>query len=261
VRRLALIAFAAASLAGCGGSNGSSVVSETTRNLGKIHSGVLDMKLTVTPHGGGRPFGFEIKGPFSLRPGKLPLARVAYTQVANGRSGTATFVSDGKRAWVLSSLGTRQLTATQAAPLMSAARAFGSPGGGLSTFDVGAWIDHAKVSDGKLVHGAPTDEVTGDLDVVAAANGLMGFAALAGRDATRIEGADAARLRKAVRSSSVDVLTGKDDRLLRRMTLSADLGFDVPAALKRALGTNVGAKIDFLLAVTDPNAPVVVHGP
>jgi hypothetical protein len=111
------------------------------------------------------------------------------------------------------------------------------------------------------VHGAPTDEVTGDLDVVAAANGLMGFAALAGRDATRIEGADAARLRKAVRSSSVDVLTGKDDRLLRRMTLSADLGFDVPAALKRALGTNVGAKIDFLLAVTDPNAPVVVHGP
>jgi hypothetical protein len=261
VRRLALIALAAASLAGCGGSSAGSVVSETTSNLGKIHSGVLDLKLMITPHGGGQPFGFELKGPFSLRPGKLPIARVAYTQTANGTSGTATFVSDGTRAWVISSTGTRPLTAAQAAPFIGATHALGGSGGGLSGFDVGAWVKDAKISDGGTAAGAQTDEITGDLDVVAAANGLMGFAALAGRNATQIEGADATRLRDAVKSSSVDVLTGKDDRLLRRMTLSADLGFDVPASLKNALGTNVGAKIDFLIAVTDPNKPVVVHGP
>jgi hypothetical protein len=261
VKRLALIALAAASLTGCGGSSAGSVVSETTSNLGKIHSGVLDLKLMITPHGGGQPFGFELKGPFSLRPGKLPVARVAYTQTANGTSGTATFVSDGTRAWVVSSAGTRPLTAAQAAPLMGATQALGGSGGGLSGFDVGAWVNHAKVSDGGAVGGAQTDEITGDLDVVAAANGLMGFAALAGRNATQIAGADATRLRDAVKSSSVDVFTGKDDRLLRRMALSADLGFDVPAGLKNALGTNVGAKIDFLLAVTDPNKPVVVHRP
>jgi hypothetical protein len=41
--------------------------------------------------------------------------------------------------------------------------------------------------------------------------------------------------------------------------ITGDLG--VPAALENALGTNVGAQIDFLLAVTDPNKPVVVHAP
>jgi hypothetical protein len=262
VKRLALIALAAAALAGCGsGSNAGSIVSETTDNLGKIHSGVLDLKLMVTPHGGGEPFGFELKGPFSLRPGKLPVARVAYTQTANGTSGTATFVSDGTRAWVVSPAGTRPLTAAQAAPLVGATQALGGSSGGLSGFDVGAWVKHATVSDGGTAGGAATDEITGDLDVVAAANGLMGFAALAGRNATEIAGADATRLRDAVHSSSVKVLTGKDDRLLRRMSMSADLGFDVPAGLKNALGTNVGAKIDFLLAVTDPNTPVVVKAP
>jgi hypothetical protein len=261
VKRLAVIALAAAGLAGCGGSTGGSLVSQTTNNLAKIHSGVLDLKLMVTPHGKGKPFGFELKGPFLLRPGKLPIARVAYTQTANGTSATATFVSDGKRAWIVSKGGTRALTATQASPLEGATQALGGSGGGLSGFDLAAWLKNPKVSDGGTAGGASADRITGDLDVVAAANGLMGFAALAGRNASQIAGADATRLRDAVRSSSVDVLTGKDDHLLRRVALSADLGFDVPAALKNALGTNVGAKIDFLLAVTDPNKPVVVHAP
>jgi hypothetical protein len=241
--------------AGCG-SSGKSTVSETTKNLAKIHSGVLDLKLLVTPRSGD-PFGFELKGPFSLRPGKLPVARIAYTQTANGQSATATFVSDGASAWVLSNGRTMPLSEEQAASLRTSAAVLGGSGGGLSTFDVGAWIDDPEVSEG----GASTDRVTGVLDVVAAANGLMGLAELAGRDGAQIEGADADRLREATRSSSVHLLTGKDDRLLRRLVLSADLGFDVPQSLKQALGTTVGAKIEFLLAVARPNSPVKVKGP
>jgi hypothetical protein len=259
VTRLASFAFALAAAlaaAGCGGTNATSTVSETTKNLAKIHSGVLDLKLLVTPRSG-EPFGFELKGPFSLRPGKLPVARVAYIQTANGRSARATFVSDGNRAWVISNGRTAELSAEQAGSLRTSTQALGSSGGGLSTFDVGAWIDEPKASGGV---GA-TDRVTGRLDVVAAANGLMGLAALAGRNGTQIEGADADRLRQATRASSVELLTGKDDRLLRRLRLSADLGFDVPHTLKQALGTTVGAKIDFLLAVDRPNTPVRVKGP
>jgi len=264
VRRLGLIGAACAlalATAGCGGTSAGSVVSETSKNLAKIHSGVLDLKLMVTPRGGGQPFGFELRGPFSIRPGKLPVARVAYTQTANGHSATATFVSDGTRAWVVSSGGTKPLSAAQAVALRGSAQVLGGGGGGLSSFDVGAWLRQPKLSDGGTVGGAPTDRITGQLDVVSAANGLMGFAALAGRNATQIAGADATRLRDATRSSSVAVLTGKKDRLLRRLSLSADLGFAVPAALKAALGTTVGAKVDFLLAVDKPNEPVVVHGP
>jgi hypothetical protein len=253
-------AVVALSASGCGGSSAVSLVSQTTRNLEKIQSGVLDLKLMITPHGG-EPFGFELKGPFSLRPGKLPIARVAYTQTANGKSASATLVSDGVHAWVVSRTGTRSLTAAQAAPLQGATKVLSGPSGGLSGFDVGAWLKHPTVSDGGTVGGAATERIKGDLDVVAAANGLMGFAALAGRNAAEIIGTDATRLQDAVRASSVHVLTGKDDRLLRRLVMSADLGFDVPATLKNALGTSVGAKIDFLLAVERPNSAVVVHGP
>lgn len=257
--RLAAIALALAAAlaaAGCGGPSAKSTVADTTKNLAKIHSGVLDLELLVTPRSGD-PFGFALKGPFSLRPGKLPVARVAYTQTANGQSATATFVSDGARAWVVASGRTTELSAQQAASLRTSTKALGGSGGGLSSFDVASWIRDPKVADG----GNSTDRVTGTLDVVSAANGLMGLAALAGRSGTPIEGKDADRLRSATQDSRVELLTGKDDRLLRRLELSADLGFDVPQTLKNTLGTSVGAKIDFVLAVGRPNTPVTVKGP
>lgn len=256
MKRIAGVVLACAALltaAGCGGSSAASAVSETTDNLAKIRSGVLDLKLLVTPRSGDA-FGFELKGPFSLRPGKLPVARIEYTQTANGRSATATFVSDGARAWVVANGTTTELSEQQAASLTTLG---GNRDRGLAQFEVGRWLRDPQVAD----EGDSTERITGTLDVVAAANDLMGLAALAGRDSTRIEGADADRLREATRDSSVEVVTGKDDRLLRRLALSADLGFDVPQSLEHTLGTTVGAKIEFLLAVDRPNTPVQVRGP
>jgi hypothetical protein len=259
VRRLAPIGIVAALAlvaAGCGGSGASGVASQTSQNLAKIRSGILDLRLIVTPKGSGRPFGFELKGPFSLRPGKLPLARVAYTQIANGHSATATLVSDGTHAWAVSGGSTAPLSAAQTALLMAAAPSGKS--GGILGFDVGKWVQHPSLSDGGAVGGAPTDEIRGGLDVVAAANDLL---ALTGRATRPITGDDAKRLQQATRSSSVDLFTGKKDRLLRRLTLSADLGFDVPPQLRAALGNIVGAKVQFLLAVTNPNGHVTVKAP
>jgi hypothetical protein len=243
---LPFLALVALTAAGCGGS---SVASQTGRNVSKIHSGVLDLKLLVTPHGGGKPFGFELRGPFALREGKLPIARIALTQMANGSSATATFVSDGAHAWVVTDKTTRELPAAQAKGL--------SFGGGFTGMNIGSWIEDAKVSDA----GAGVDRVTGRLDVVAAANGLNGVAALAGRSLPKLAGDDAKRLQEATKSSNVVLLTGKDDRILRSLAVAADLGFDAPAALKRALGADVGARIEFRLAVARPNSRVVVHGP
>jgi hypothetical protein len=247
VTRLAAVAaLLALAAAGCGGSR--SVAAETGDNVAKIHSGVLDLRLLVTPHGG-RPFGFELRGPFSLRTGALPVARLAYTQIANGTSASATFLSDGRRAWIRSANGTSRLSPAQARSL-----GFGRAFTGL---DLGSWIRDARVSDA----GAGLDRVTGTLDVVAAANGLNGVASLAGRDVPRLAGSDAERLRAATRSSRVVLLTTKRDRLLRRLDVAADLGFDVPQSLRAALGSDVGATVDFHLAVARPNARVVVRAP
>jgi len=243
---LPVLALAALAAAGCGG--GGNVAAQTGRNVAKIHSGVLDLRLLVTPHGG-TPFGFELRGPFALREGKLPLARLALTQTANGTSATATLVSDGRHAWIVSTAGTRQLSAAQARGL--------SFRGGFTGLDVGSWIRDQRVTDA----GGGLDRVTGRLDVVAAANGLDGIAALAGRRMPALRGDDAARLTKATRSSSVVLLTGKHDRLLRSLDVAADLGFEVPRALRRALGSSVGARVEFRLAVARPNSRVVVRAP
>jgi hypothetical protein len=64
-----------------------------------------------------------------------------------------------------------------------------------------------------------------------------------------------------VQSSSFDVWTGKQNHLLRRMLLKADLGFNVPPSLRRVLGDVVGAKIDFELSVAHPNQAVSVPPP
>ena len=234
-------------LAGCGGSG--DLVSQTGANVSKITSGVLDLRLLVHPHGGGSPFGFELKGPFALGSGGLPVARIVYTQTANGRSATATFVSNGRKAWIVSTAGTRQLSAAQTRGL-----AFGSTFSGL---DLGSWIKNERASAGP----PGLERVTGTLDVVAAANGLRGIAGLSGRNVPEISGSDADRLRSATRSSSIVLLTTKAGHLLRRLAVSADLGFAVPASLKRALGSSVGARVDFLLAITRPNSHVVVSGP
>jgi hypothetical protein len=248
VRRLVPLLLLAA-LAGCGGSG--NVVSQTGSNVSKIKSGVLDLKLMVQPHGGGSPFGFELKGPFALRTGGegLPVARIAYTQTANGQSSTATFLSNGKQAWIVSDAGTRKLTSTEARGV--------SFGGGFSGLDIGSWIKDAKTSPGP----PGLERVTGTLDVVAAANGLRGVAGLSGRNVPEISGDDATRLRDATKSSSVVLLTTKNEHLLRRLVVTADLGFAVPSSLKQALGSDVGARVDFLLAITRPNSHVVVSGP
>jgi hypothetical protein len=264
VRRLAAL-LGVVVLAGCGDGSGDAnrILSQTAANLGKIRSGELTLRLVVLPRTGtkGR-IGFELGGPFALRRGSLPVARIAYTQIAGDREGTATFVSTGGRAYAVTHGKAYELPASATEQIRSAAAGLGGGGtGGLGSFHVESWFDHPKVLGHEEVGGAQTDHVTADLDVVAAANGLLDLVRQLGRDVPRIEGQQAKQLRDAVESSSIDVWSGKRDRLLRRLVLTADLGLDVPESLRRALGEVVGAKIEFELAVSHPNQPVHVVAP
>jgi hypothetical protein len=262
VKRLAALVGAVV-LAGCGGGgDANEVLSRTAASLGKIHSGDLTLRLVVSPREGtkGR-IGFELRGPFALRPGSLPAARIAYTQIAGAEEATATFLSTGTNAYVLVTGKAYELPAAATEQVRSAAVGLGGSGSGLGSFHVESWFDDPEVEGGGEVGGADTDHVTADLDVVAAANGLLELVRQLGRDSPRIEGQQAEQLGDAVKSSSIDVWTGKQDRLLRRLLLKAELGFDVPESLRRALGDVVGAKIDFELAVSNPNRPVSVAPP
>jgi hypothetical protein len=117
------------------------------------------------------------------------------------------------------------------------------------------------VTEAGQIDGDPTTRVSGDLDVVAVANGLLDLLRQLGRAAPTIEGDQAKQLEKAVKSSSFDLWSRRNDHFLRRLLLKADLGLDVPQSLRRVLGDVVGAKLDFELALSNPNKPVSVAPP
>lgn len=256
IRRAALLLAGVALLPGCGGGpSADDVLAKTAARVGRIQSGTLDLRLVLTPRGKSAKgdIGFTLHGPFSIRPGRLPVLRVSYTQLAAGRRATVRVVSDGRDAYVESGGRRIALSQDQKDELRSATTQVGGAGG-LAQVPLDDWIEDPKVSDGGTVGGGETDRVTADLDVPNAANGLLDLLRAFGRDVPRIEGRSAGRLRDSVRSSSFDLWTGKRDRLLRRLRIQADLGFDVPQELRRALGSLVGAKFEFELAVTNPKA-------
>lgn len=252
----------AALLAGCGGGDrANQVMSDAAGSLGKLRSGNLTLRLIVAPREGtkGR-IGFELRGPFALRPGGLPVAKVVYTQIAGAHQGTATFISTGAKAYAEVNGKAYELPASSTNALRQAA---GGPGGS-STFAelrIDNWVKHPAVTDDRQVGGAQTTRVTGDLDIVATANGLLDLVRQLGRAAPTIEGHQAKQLENAVKTSSFELWSGRDDHILRRLLLKADLGLDVPPSLRRVLGEVVGARLDFELAISDPNKPVSVAPP
>jgi len=241
---------ALASGCGGGGSNAKDALSKTAANLGKIRSGTLHVQLLVTPTGKslGGATGFLIDGPFELSSGKrYPEAAISYTQLAAGKRATVRVISTGTGGVVIAGGKAHPLAPAQLEELRAAA----APGGGVGRVVLDRWLRNPNLSDGGEVGGASTDRVRADLDVVQAANGLLALAP--GTHARRLEGANANRLAKAVRSARFELYTGKKDRLLRRATIDVDFALDVPPALRKALGSLVGARIHFVLAVDRPN--------
>jgi hypothetical protein len=256
-----LAALLAVALTGCGGSSGpSGVLQETSDNLGDIRSGDLTLRLLV--EGGGKQAGFELKGRFALADqGELPVAELDYTQIAGEHEETITLISTGEKAFVAIGDDVYELPERQTANLRSAGGEV-SGDSGLGTLEIGGWLIEPRVSDGGEVGGAETDRIQANLDVVRAANDILALVAgLDGSKATRLEGRNAEQLRAATKSATIDVYTGKDDRLLRRLVIDARLGASVPAKLRERLGDLSKARLTFELGIADPNGDVEVEEP
>jgi hypothetical protein len=252
VRLTAPLVAALILLAGCGGSSvdAQPVLSQTAVKLGELRSGELSFKLLVDPRDGDE-FGYEISGPFELAKEGLPKLDVEYTQIANGKRATVRLISTGEKAYVEVNGKAYELGPEQQEQLRSAGR---EVSGGLTSLDVSSWV-----VDPKGERDGDVDRVTGELDVVAVINGLGDVARGLGKPLPRLDADDAERLREAAKDTRFELESGHDDHLLRHLLFEADLGFDVPEDLRKALGDVVGAKITFQLDVDKPNEPVSVE--
>jgi hypothetical protein len=259
VRRSLPLVVGALLLSGCGGDDvdANGVLSQTAANLPKIKSAEsLRLKLLVEPRDG-EPFGFELDGPIRLcdnRP--LPRLDVAYTQIANGGEATVRLISTGEDGYVEVGGTAYELDDEGEAELHSACEELGG-GGGLTKLRVDDWV-----SDPDGSRDGDVDRVTGELDVIAVVNDLVDVArAFGGSSLSRLDRDDAERIQEAVEESRFELESGHEDRLLRRLFLEAELGFDVREELRQALGDAVGGTVTFELELERPNAQIEVRPP
>ena len=254
--RIALpLLCAAALLAGCAGGDGEAgpALQETAANLSTIESGILSVSVRIDPKEG-EEFGYEIEGPIRLaEEGKQPLADVQYRQFANGNEETVRLVlSEDGSGWIERDGDRIDLGQEQLDELRASGSLLGQ--GGLETLEFEQWIVDPELSDGP----DGTDKVTGDLDVAAAMNGLAALSGLLEQD-VRLERADRDQVAEAVEESSFELLTGEEDRLLRRLALAFTFDREVPEDLREALGEqSVGASFSFELGLDKVNEPVQI---
>lgn len=250
-------------LAGCGGSDAADALDETTSKLGDIESGRLTLKVSVEPDAGDAALGFELEGPFELaNPGQLPRADMRYTQVAGLNRGEVGFVSSGSAAWVEVDGQAYELSPDQIERLKAGE---GEGGGPLAELEVSSWTRDAELAPGAAAGGGATERVTGRVDVAAAINDLLAVLEEAGAS-DEVEGldqladGDVAQVNDAVRSTSLELTTGKQDRLLRRLRLRIDFALR-PRQLPSGLGRLSGAKVTLDLRIGGPNDPIEIEEP
>jgi hypothetical protein len=257
MRRLLFgLAAVALILSGCGnGESAQKVLSETSANLGKIKSGDLALELLFSAKGGQRA-GFSLEGPFALHSGALPEGQLDYSQIAGAHTASQTFIMTGGKAYV------RVRGQTFELPPATTAQISGTLGtsGGLGVIDLSSWVRNPKLSDGGEVGGADTDKITADLNVPAAVSGLLAAASQFGGTSPlpALTGASAEQVERAVEKATVNLWSGKDDRLLRKLEVGISFS---PSGAPQNIRSLVGAAVHFTLAISNPNEKISVETP
>lgn len=258
-------------LVGCGdgGSPAEKAVSATEDHLDEVRSGRLSMRLlaSTTDAAPGRGAGFELEGPFAVgeEVGSLPVADVKYTRITGANRRSTRFISTGSRAFAEVDGRIVRLTDNDVEEMR--VRGDKDAGkGGLDGLDLTSWFDEGQLSEGPPIEGEPTERITGNVDPVAALNDLLAlslrFGASEDESPRELAGASAERVREAVSRSTGEMLTGKDDRLLRHLEVEIEIKPDADQEkLRSALGDLAGARLQFFLDVAMVNTPIQVAEP
>lgn len=140
-------------------------------------------------------------------------------------------------------------------------------GGSLSDLglDPREWVVDASVEGEEEVGGAATEHVSGRLDVEAVVTDIndlveQSAASVSGEQAVRqLRPRDIERLSRTVENPTFDVYVGKDDGILRRISLRLDM--EVPEGERGDVGGATGAAIRFSAQLGDIGGDQAVRAP
>ena len=282
LRAAALLALAALACGlgacGAGGSSGAEVMlAQTFESHKPIESGRIDLSLALTPDrvAGGTPpaklLGVELRGPFQGRgAGKLPEFSLQLALAASGRTLRAGATATSGQIYIelagtpfVTPAGTAQqlqqsyAQTTRASSSAKARSTFAGLG-----VDPGEWLVDPHIvaagTNGETTHIAGSLDVArflADAQKISGAGGALGLSAGSAVPST----AGIAGLAGSVRSARVDVYTGTQDHLLRRLLLTADVAATPQA--RSALGLSSGATLTLDLAFAQLNQPQTITAP
>src|SRR4051794_35561104 len=243
----AFVAVALLLAIGCGGDATHDPVADAGASLSRVQRGTMHLELGLAA-GANDPtakVGFAMDGTFDLAPpgASMPAADVTTVNLGTPNAAANHFVSTAHDAFIVRDQVGYQLTPQQLAPLQMAASS--DHDNGIAGLDLRGWVHDPRAQPPtSTAAGEPVDRVTGGVDPVAALNGIVDLAGQLGGGvdpALRISPPDADRVRAATQSSSLEVLTGRDDKLLRSLTVQVQF-----AAATAAGPTTGGAVVQAL---------------
>jgi hypothetical protein len=269
-----LAVVAACALAACGSSasdqSAQSLLRKTFSTSKGVKSGRLNVALNADLQGVGNvsgPVALRLTGPFESQGAKtLPRFDFTIGLTSGGQSFTAGGVSTGTkgfvrfqgRSYALSDALFQQFkkgyeqsaskTATK-----KGANTFASLG-----IDPSRWLIAPRKAGEQDVGGAKTVHITAGIDVprfltdVSTLLGKAGSLSQGTQVPRNLTAKQRAAIQKAVSSAAVDVFTGKDDTVLRRLDLRVAL---------RKTGTSRGGTVRFTLEIDDLNAQQAITPP
>ena len=267
-------------LAGCGGDDGGdedpqAVLDETFSNDESINSGVLDLSLDISAEGDeGGSFDASISGPFQgeeAEQGEFP--QFDLTASLSGEGGGQSIDFDGgliatsDQAFVSyqdTDYEVPQAFFNQIKRLSEQAAAQpeteGQDTGAILEqlgIDPSTWLTNVENEGDEEVEGTDTTHIHGDANVAAVLEDFQSAAERTGAGTTQqIDPDEIAEVEDAIDEASIDVYSGVDDRILRRL----DFNLAISPPEDDASGVD-SADVGFSLTFSDVNQDQTIEAP
>jgi hypothetical protein len=280
---IALAVLVPATVAACGGSSSSSedpqqALHETFNNPKSITSGKLDLSVSASVEGSqSGSFDASIDGPFQGSADKTQFPQLDLTAKVSGSGAgspsisfeggliatkTAAFVEyQGQAYQVPSALYQRfaaayqqQANLGQSAQQSSNASSFFKRLG----IDPSTWLTNLSNDGDTDVGGVSTIHISGDADVGKIVTDIAKVAkSFPGATAQVPSSAQLKQVEGAVKTAHIDVYTGADDHLLRKLAVSLDIA---PPAGSTSSGVS-SVSLNFSITLTDVNQQQTITAP
>ncbi len=266
-------------VAGCGGGSSSSsedpqqVLDQTFNNPTKITSGKLDLSIDGSAEGQqSGNFSATISGPFQTDPSnKTAFPQLDLAVSVSGSQGGPSISFDGSliatkdnayveyqnQAYEVGTAAFQQFAAAYAKAAKQN-QANGSSSTGFSQFgiDPKTWLTNVSNEGTTDIDGTNTIHIHGDADVSKIVTDLQKVSQQTSGATQQISPDQLKQLTDAVQTASIDVYSGADDHLLRKLAVSLSI---VPPS---STGSSVSKiNVNFSITLSDVNQAQTITGP